>query len=85
MLCDSANIDRNDNNNDEDYEDDHYYDWDDIDIEDLDVHLEEVDWEETGDDRFFNFCQGFKARIICTGICVSTKKPLKITHFLKML
>ena len=77
MLCNSANIDRNNDNDDQnDYEDYEEY-WDNVDIEDLDVHLEESNpfgsSEETGDDRFF-FCKGLKSRIICTGLCVSTKK-----------
>ena len=66
MLCECANIDRS---NDD-------LDWDNQYIETLDVHLEQGNSgkkENSEDNRwwFGNKCEGFKAKILCTGPCVS--------------
>ena len=48
---------------------------DDSDLEDItDVHLEVIIPEQSSQDRFWwswNKCEGLKAKILCTGPCVS--------------
>ena len=48
---------------------------DDSDLEDItDVHLEVIIPEQSSQDRFWwswNKCEGSKAKILCTGPCVS--------------